>query len=364
MYKTILAKALICTLLLVGCKSKEEKPSEAEAQQFAASISKDASDRQINFLEKNIVLPALMDRMYELDEIKKLKASRSGMEKGVEQGLKKHNYEKTLFETLGNNGTFQLVKLYEKDGKRRSIFRAFGSGGLNYFDMELTKVDNKVGIADMLVYTTGENISRSMAEISEKIFSAGTTSQDQIGPALINIKRHLASEDFESAKAEYDRLPQSLKNTKLLESVYLSILPNLSGTENQAEMERIEKKYAADPNSQLMLIDIYIARKDYDKTLAAVDVMDKNINKDPFLDYYRGLIHNLNGKSEEAIAHFEKVAAAMPDFADNYAELFAHHAKENNKEKAKQYFAAYKKLKQRDPEVVSYYETEYPYLAE
>lgn len=356
--------ALACLVLAAGCKSKEEKPTTEEAKQFALNLEKDAATRQINFLEKNILIPALMDRIFKLEEIKKLRTSKRGVQEGITQALKKHNYETTVFQSLGNTGTFRIVKQYEKDGKAHVIYRAFGEGGLNYFDMELAKIDKKTGIADIYLYTTGENISKSMGSMAEKIFNTDESTQKELGPSMITMKNHIAKGEYKEAKIIYDGLPEDMRNTKLLEALHISILPYLEGEDNKAEMERLEAKYSGDPSLQLMLIDVYLSKKDYAKALNAVDILDRSINKDPFLDYYRGLIYNIYEDKEKAFAHFEKAATNLPDFPDTYAELIALAADAGDKEKAKTYFKKYEAFKDKNPEVISYYQLTYPYLAE
>jgi len=356
--------ALACLVLVTGCKSKEEKPTTEEAKQFAQNLEKEAAARQINFLEKNIIIPSLMERIFRLEEVKKLRTSKSGVQEGMTQALKKHNYERTVFQSLGNTGTFSIVKQYEKDGKAHVIYRAFGEGGLNYFDMELAKVGKRVGIADIYLYTTGENISQSMGSLAETIFSADANTQKELGPAMIAMKEHIAKEEYNDAKIIYDGLPEVMKRTRLMEALHISILPYLEGEENKAEMERLEAKYAGDPSLQLMLIDVYLSKKDYTRALNAVDILDRSINKDPFLDYYRGLIYNTNNDKEKAMAHFEKAAAGLPGFADTYAELIVLAADAGDKEKAKTYFKKYDSMKEKNPDVLAYYREAYPFLEE
>lgn len=356
--------ALASMVLATGCKSKEEKPTTEETKQFALNLEKAAASRQINFLEKNIIIPSLMERIFRLEEVKKLRTSKSGVQEGMTQALKKHNYERTVFQSLGNTGTFSIVKQYEKDGKAHVIYRAFGEGGLNYFDMELAKVNKRVGITDIYLYTTGENISKSMGAMAETIFNTDEKTQKQLGPTMIAMKDHIAKEEYQEAKTIYDGLPEELKQTKLMEALHISILPYLEGEAHTAEMERLEAKYAGDPSLQLMLIDVYLSKKDYSKALNAVDILDRSINKDPFLDYYRGLIYNTSNDKEKALAHFEKAAASLPDFADTYAELVALAADAGDKEKAKTYFKKYETFKDKNEVVITYYRAAYPYLAE
>lgn len=355
---------LLSIVFLNSCSTREGNPTAEEATRFALSLEKAVAEKQMNVFEKNIFVAALVERIYKSKETKKIKSSKSALEKAVASGLKKHNYEKSLFQTLGSNGHFSIVKHYDKEEKRRVIFRAYGAGGLNYYDMELTKIKGQVGIADILLYTTGNNLSASMAELAEKILDTKEGKVKNLESAMLRIQTHVRSGDYEKAKVVYDDLPEEIKNTKLMEAVFLGIVPNLSGNEYDTALAKLEKKYYNDPNSQLMLIDLYLVKMDYDKALRSIDMIDKNINSDPFLNFYRGLVFNMKKDTEKALEHFEKTAIALPTFADNIAELFVQYAADGNVEMAKKYFNAYKALKNKDPEVINYYEEEYPFLAE
>ncbi len=362
--KYIFSLLLISCFLLNSCKTKEDKPTAEEAKQFATAFEKDAESKQMNLFEKNILIPAMMDRINSSAELKSKKFPRSALQKGVTSGLKKHNYETMLYQTLGTNGHFTTVKHYEKDGKRRVILRAYGSGGINYFDIELTKIKDKVGIADVLLYTTGSTLSATMGEMVAKLLDSKTSDYKGLENAMKGIQMHVRNENYEKAKELYDQLPDEIKNTQVMESVYLGIVPYLSGNEYDTELNKLEKKYADEPASQLMLMDLYLIKKDYDKALRSIDMIDTNINSDPFLHYYRGLIYNMKPDNEKALEHFEKAAIALPNFPDNLGELFIQHAVNDNREMATKYFKAYKALKNHDPEVVDYYKEEYPYLAD
>lgn len=170
--------------------------------------------------------------------------------------------------------------------------------------------------------------------------------------------------EYENAKTVYLRLPYNLRNNKLYEGVYLEILSKISQKEYLAELERVTKKYEALQGYDLMLLDVYLAKKDFAKALSCIDVIDSAVKHDPFLDYYRGLVSNMNNDKEKAVGYFQKVTVSMPDFADNYAELFAHYSAVNDKENAKKYYNIYKTLKGKNSDIMSFYETQYPYLAE
>lgn len=354
------AAIFISTLLLfTACKPEEEKVTAEEAKKLSLQIREDIAARKTDFIGKHIILSALVNRVSTHTTVK----NASSFEAGMKDGLKKHELEKNIYKSINENGSFELVKQYEKEGKQRLIFRLFGGEGLNYLDMELTKLKSKVGIADIFIYLSGENLSKSMAEMLEKYMqNDNETITKNTTRNFESVKQLINSGDFEEAKKVYARLPYSIRNTRIGELMHLRIASNLSEDEYIPVLETIEKKYGSDPNVQLVLIDIYILRKDYDKSLLSVNKLDSMINKDPFLDYYRGIIYYHKADEEQAVLHYEKAVQAIPDFAEPRAELVVHYADLGNTEKAKEHFAQYKKLKKAKESMIQSLEDTYPFL--
>lgn len=352
---------LAATLLLAQCKPTEQKVTKEEAAKFAADIEAASVKRRPNLLGSHIILQALTDRMNKEKAIKNM----GDIEKGMQQGLKNAELDKNIYGILGKNGTFEKVKLYEKDGAQRVIFRAYGDEGFNYIDMELTKLNDKVGIADMLMYTSGETISKSMADFVNKLVNENNDRQtDEAIETMQSVKRLMAKGNYKQAKRDFDMLPAYIKNTKLSDILGIQIASNLEEEVYLKEIEQFERKYAGEPYLQLLLIDMYFIRKDYDKALSAINQVDSLINKDPFLDFYRGLLYNAKGETDKSIAYHTKVTENLPGFAGAYAELMAHYIEKADKEKAKFYFTKYKNMRTAKDDVVSSYESVYPFLKE
>jgi tetratricopeptide (TPR) repeat protein len=296
-------------VLFTGCTPSEQRVTNEEAAEFSASLEKDVRDMKIDFIEKNIVTTAFLKRFYSTGKVKQS----AGIEKELRQMLGTNQYEKNVYDLMGGKGSFTKVKQYEKEGKQHIIYRLRGGGGFTYMDMELTSLKKQVGIADMFLYNTGENLSASVADVLEKLLSHQESSiQKILQDRLINLSRHLKNADYKLAKNEFDLLPYNLRNSKLYEMRYLDILSKLDQKEYLDYQKQIENKYAGDPGFQLMMIDVYINQQEWDKAISSIDQVDSAINKDPFLDYYRGLILNMKGDSQSAIEHYEKTNKGKP----------------------------------------------------
>ncbi len=346
-------------LLLTACNNEASKVTKEQAAAFSIVIENEVRDMKINFLEKNILLPVFMERIYETGELK----STSGLEQQMKKMLSANSYEKNIYEIMGAKGRFKKVKQYEKEGRQHIIYRVSGEGGFTYMDMEIGSLKAQVGIADMFLYNTGENLSASVADLLKKLLSPEHAAiAAQLETTLNNLSLYLKDANYEFAKKEFERLPYDIRNNKLYEMRYLEIMTKIGGQQYLDFQQKIETKYADDAGFQLMMIDVYLNQKKYDQALISINTLDSFINKDPFLEYYRGLILNMKGEPAKAITHFEKIVKADPQFADPYPDLVVSYAEQKQYDSARRYFELYKALRTADKEVINYVEAKYPDL--
>ncbi len=350
---------LICCLFLTACSHSDPKVTKEQASSFSTVIEGEVKDSKIDFLEKNILAPVFIKKINKAGNTE----SSVQMENEIRTMLGNNQSEKSIYDLMSGAGSFQQVKQYEKDGNQHIIFRVKGSGGFTYLDMELASFQNRVGIADMFLYSTGQNLSASLADLIKKFSShENSTVAGQIKTRLNNISRHLKNANYEMAKAEFEKLPYNIRNTRLYETRYLDIMSKIGGQEYLDYQQKIETKYADDAGFQLMMIDVYLNQGKYDKALASINQVDSVINKDPFLDYYRGLVLNMKGDPDEAIRHFEKMLAADPKFAEAYPELVASYSEKKDYSRASRYFNLYKNMNSADTGVINYLQTNFPTL--
>jgi tetratricopeptide (TPR) repeat protein len=141
----------------------------------------------------------------------------------------------------------------------------------------------------------------------------------------------------------YDRLPENIKRIKAVQITHIMIV---SGLDDDKKYEEAINEYTTlfpnEPNMYLLLLDGYILKKEYDKALNAVNEMDKMINKDPFLDYYRYLIYNLQEDSSHARTSIETLMKNMPVFEDGMLEIIAVYIEDKNTSQADKWIKEYR----------------------
>jgi tetratricopeptide (TPR) repeat protein len=151
---------------------------------------------------------------------------------------------------------------------------------------------------------------------------------------LKTIKALIAQRDFIKAREYYDEMPDDLKKQKLFQMIHIQIGSGLGDERYGEAMNEYRALFPNDPNMYLMMIDAYVLDKDYPKALAAVNKLDSFINKDPFQDYYRGLMYKLMEDSLQSRACFERLHAYMPRFSKGTIELIVSYAKTGDMDKA------------------------------
>lgn len=263
---------------------------------------------------------------------------------GVEQSMK---IGSAIVKSISKKGTYQLVKQYEKSNKHYVLFRLYDDGSLNYHDIELTRTGGSIKIADIFVYTSGEYLSETIkgiyVQMKDLVDKKTTTLEDQWIKKLPEMRKLMNEGKYTEASEIYKNLPAQVQKMRAVQIIHVLVSSGLDDEdEYAAAIEEYEKLYPDEANMHLLLLDGFIIKKEYDKALNGINEMDKMINKDPFLDYYRYLIYNLKEDDANAKISLERLMKNMPDFEDGMLELIATYIEEKNNTQAKEWVEKYR----------------------
>jgi tetratricopeptide (TPR) repeat protein len=331
LFKGLLCMVFIFCVGLSCSQTKEEAVTVQEAKDFARQLQSSIEKRNGDFFDEAI------------DADKFLKKAGLNSEKDARsfgEGLsEKMNIGTQLVRSLSKKGTYELVKQYEKDKKQHLLFRLYYDGSLNYHDIELTRSGNETKIADMFIYTSGELFSETMNNLYRQMktmMSKGETSfEDRWLLEMPRLKQKLNSGEYEEAMEIFDRLPEKIKKMKAVQLTHIMIASGLDDMDKYAAaIDEYTRLYPNEPNMHLILLDSYIMKQQYDEALHSVNELDRMIDKDPFLDYYRYLIYNIKEDSTNARASIIKLMNNMPDFEDGMLELIVLYVEEKNNKEA------------------------------
>lgn len=350
-YKSILQYSLLLYVLFVTACSAPEKPvTKEEAKEVAISLKNALAHRKAARFNELLDVDALGKRVKEQSENKLNPAMIAGALSSVKSG----EFGSQIVKSLGKKGTYELVKQYEKDNRQHLVFRLYNDQ-LNYHDFELFKKEDKVKIADIYIYATGENLSSTFAQtllsMSEHASSANKIDREDLNK-IQWIKNYINEKEFEKAKELFQTLPSLIRRQKIYKIIYIQIAGGLSTDEYLAALNKFQQEYPDAPNMYLLMIDAYFLKKDYAGALKCVNGLDSLINKDPFLDYYRALIHGQNEDKTNHLLCLERLQKNLPEFGAGTLELIYTYVEEKQWDKAIALTQLYNKGKGADTESI------------
>lgn len=324
----------ILILLLSACSGHEDPVTKEEAIQFARSIEGSMKRQSAAKFNQALDVEALVERMKKNGNFK----LNVGMLKGVAEGLKSGQIGAQLIQSMGEGGSYELVKQYEKDKKQHLVFRLFGGDGkLNYHDLELIKKKEQIKIADMFIYLSGENLSTTLAQtlamMDDHFDSMSKEDREQIGN-IKRIRKLLNEGKHTEADRLYQQFPEVLKKQRMLMIVRIEIASELGDEVYSQAMDEFERAYPDAPNLFLMKIDAHILKKDFNGAMNSINKLDSLIDKDTFLDYYRSLISKLMEDKKGQFFYLDRLVKNKPDFGPGMLELAVFHMDNNETEKA------------------------------
>ncbi|WP_315816696.1 hypothetical protein [Paraflavitalea speifideaquila] len=146
-------------------------------------------------------------------------------------------------------------------------------------------------ISDAFIYMTGETLSATLAQSALMMTENYDNLTEKDKDRLKNIKRIrqlINQEEYTKAQSLYKELPATLRQSKLFQLMHVQIASGLGNDEYLKAMVGYQQAFPNAPNMYLLMIDAYILKEEHANALESVNQLDSLINKDPFLDYYRG----------------------------------------------------------------------------
>ncbi|OQP64138.1 hypothetical protein A3860_22290 [Niastella vici] len=358
-HKTLLQYCFLLYILFAAACSEPEKPvTKEEAAAMAKSLKTNIAHRKSNWFNEVLDIKAFESRIREAAHNKVNETMLKGAMKSIESG----DFGEQVIKALGKRGSYELVKQYEKNNHQHLVFRMYNEQ-LNYHDFELIKKGDKIKIADIFIYTTGENLSASIGEslmsMNEQLSAVSKVDPQELQKIQL-IKSYMQRKDGEKASELYKSLPGLLRAQKLYKIMYIQIASDLGNDEYLAALNKFQQEYPDAPNMYLLMIDAYFLKKDFPGALRCVNSLDSLINKDPFLDFYRAVIYKQNNDPANALVCLEKLHQYMPDFGTGTLQLINAYLDEKQLDKAVALTQSYKKGKDVDDQTLEALYLMYP----
>lgn len=316
--------------------------SEEEALTAGKAVEAAVKRGDANFISNFFDLDALTSAIKE----KSVTAQKSGpLFDGFKSTFTMAPLGKQMVETL-QKGSYEMIRSYEADNKMHLLFRAFAKTGLNYHDYHLIKVNNIVKAEDVYTYTTGENISATVADLVDAAIQPNTdfTEMPYSLRMVLKLKNYKTKNDYNAIIKLYDSLDDDLKANKGVQLTYISACQKLGVLSDKYKnaLENYASIFSDAPNTHLMMIDLYFLNKEYDKSLDAINKLDSFVH-DPFLDFYRANLYLVTGDKQQAKTYYDKAFEKYPAMSYIIKNVVILHMNDGEKSIAKANLEIYKK---------------------
>ena len=335
--------ALIALGPMTACKDKTPPQTEIVQRQTAAEITPADARSFAETMEKAIkakdgpAYNALIDwdaligiATEGLDLPSALKRS---FKSGVQSTGAGGPLAQAIVQALEAGGHYDLVKIREVDGQRRALFRLImpNDSGMNYHDVILGRgAAGKVRAIDIHVYLTGETLSQTFRRMLIPLAASAGIMGRLSGEESLLVKHiedvqtmSVAAQSGDRAQAlrAYGKLPRALQKEKFIQLMRVTATQTGDEADYIAALDEMQQLFPNDPCMDMLLIDSHFMKKEWDKALASVDRLDKQLDGDPYLDVMRTGLLMEKGEKDEALRRAQSAAKALPDIQESHWSL-------------------------------------------
>lgn len=220
--------------------------------------------------------------------------------------------------TLTSDGSkATLLRAHQVDGEDRLMIRIAGEGGVAYLDFVVGQDSSKT----IDVYTThaGELLSDRLAH---RLLRAALARANN-DPKFLEEARTFA--DMSSALLQNDaktvlELYEKLDTFKRDRATQVMRLQAACSIADAAMLDQVSgeylKAYPDDISGSFLMIDGYTVLEQYDKAMASVDVIDKSVGGDPYLEFLRANLYVLMKDDASAKKHLEAGLSVEPQLEE------------------------------------------------
>jgi hypothetical protein len=250
--------------------------------------------------------------------------------KGVLKSMLQENrFAGEVVKMTENGGSYELLHLENRKGRRSALFRArTPEGALNYHKLLLARrPDGQVKAVDIYVFAAGELMSETLRRAylplvvhsSRNFLEKLTRSENDYIKnidTILKMTNSLRDGQPQETLAAYAKLPPSLQKEKSVLIIRMRAAQAVSEAEYAAAIEAIRTNFPDDPSLDLISLDGFVLKKQFDEALACLDRLDKSVGGDPYLDYMRGNVNLEKGDAAAALKCAQRAGEGMPKLID------------------------------------------------
>jgi len=222
-----------------------------------------------------------------------------------------------LLTGLGDAGTYKLLRVRQKNGEWRALYRFLAQdGGLNFHDA-LIAIDDRGAprIIDMYIALTGQEVSEAVGMLAKAAIQQGV--DDPSVEAVERLANAIGAGRFQEALDIYASLPATFRSQKSMLALRAQAAV---GLDNDEEIVAAGQEFAFhhpnDPAFDLMTLDLFIVRESWDRAIGNLERIDAAVEGDAYVQHLIGALHSQAGRPEENLTYQQKAAALEPSLED------------------------------------------------
>lgn len=313
---------LLATSILASCDNssdtagKESVPkvtaSKEKSEEFSRQIATSIDKRDPSMVDSTLDMEAFFYAI--TADMNPGEDGLKGFLSAVPPGL---GLGSQLVKVMGENGSFRLVRFNWNDGHPKALYRIITlEGALNYYEFHLgERKDSRLSIRDVYVYLNGEMFTETMRRIltSDKrspifrLLAPEMVEGKGMMKAIDSMSKLVKSGEYQAAMNYYDAIPEAARKEKALQLQRMQAAQQLGDTVYAQVLEDMSRQFAGDPSMDLLMIDHYVMKRQFDSALTAVDRLDRAIGGDPYLNLLRANVAAEKNEIAPAKDYIQKV---------------------------------------------------------
>jgi tetratricopeptide (TPR) repeat protein len=234
-----------------------------------------------------------------------------------------YNIGNGILETT-KNGSFTLVRSFNRHDELHILLRSFGDGGLDYLDITLIKLKDSVRAADIFSYQLGESYARLfsylIADEQTPDAHSSMTSREKYGKIFESAMSH---KNYTAARSAFEKFDESAQNERHFSLQYMFACEHLGEKLFRKSADRYISLFPDEPTPYLLMMREYADSKNIDDYGHSIDKLDTLLQFDPFLNYFRGNVLMKLGDSRAAMHFYQEVFDYDPGIWQNTEKLVA-----------------------------------------
>lgn len=313
-------------VLVAACASWGERPavpnalSDEELKEAGKKIETAIREGDAPFFDPRLDFRGMVDWATERDRSEIALQFRRGFLESREALIRQMHGE------VQNGGDYKFMGIKESKDPKTLLFRYITSdNGLNYHEMRVQRrADGDFATLDIFVYVDGAWLSdtarNSFAQVKESVRLAQTPNPTP--DELEKIRGEEQAVKFievgltDPARALdiYHGLPEEIRKRRLHMVIRMQCAMKLEDElEYFRTLEDFEAAFPNDPAKEILLLDVFLYRKQFDEMLAGLDDLQELLGiEDAYLHVLRGVAHRLKGDEAKARTVYAKAARLEP----------------------------------------------------